>query len=93
MPITRPNKTTETCRATCHFSQEWAGFGARGAPFGAWGNRLNSHDVDFYREQAKRMRQIAAKAASLDITMQLVAIAQQFERLAAFVAKEERRSQ
>jgi len=50
---------------------------------------MDLHDVDFYREQAKRMRRIAANAAALDITMQLVAIAQQFERLAAFVAREE----
>jgi hypothetical protein len=34
------------------------------------------------------MRQIGANAVSLDVTMQLVAIAQQFERLAAFVERE-----
>jgi len=45
-------------------------------------------DVNFYREQAKRMRRIGANAISLDVTMQLVAIAQQFERLADFVEKE-----
>jgi hypothetical protein len=45
-------------------------------------------DVSFYREQAKRMRQIGANAATIDVTMQLVAIAQQFERLADFVEKE-----
>lgn len=49
---------------------------------------MQSKDVEFYREQAKRMRQIGANAASLDITMQLVAIAQQFERLADFVERE-----
>jgi hypothetical protein len=49
---------------------------------------MQSKDVNFYRDQAKRMRQIGANAASLDITMQLVAIAQQFERLAEFVEKE-----
>jgi hypothetical protein len=45
-------------------------------------------DVNFYREQAKRMRRIGANAISLDVTMQLVAIAQQFERLADFVERE-----
>ena len=49
---------------------------------------MELHDADFYREQARRTRRIAARAISLDITMQLVAIAQQFDRLADFVDKE-----
>jgi hypothetical protein len=49
---------------------------------------MELHEADFYREHAARLRTIAARAVSLDITMQLVTIAQQFDRLADFVAKE-----
>jgi hypothetical protein len=45
-------------------------------------------EADFYREQAARLRHLAARAVSLEITMQLVTIAQQFDRLADFVAKD-----
>jgi hypothetical protein len=65
---------------TCYFLHELSVFGDRS---------VAQRDADYYREQAKRMRRIAANAAALDITMQLVAVAQEFERLAAFVAKEE----
>jgi len=47
------------------------------------------HEADFYRKQAARLRYLAARAVSLEITMQLVTIAQQFDRLADFVTKEE----
>jgi hypothetical protein len=59
-----------------------------GVGYVSQGGVMQSKDVSFYREQAKRMRRIGANAISLDVTMQLVAIAQQFERLADFVEKE-----